>query len=194
MYRLGFTPWDQTPGPQILDRVLGDDSEGGGRRALDVGCGNGRDAIYLAKKGWDLTALDLQERAIGSARERAAAEGVDVRWMVGDATDLELLASPPGYSLVYDLGCLHGLSDEAAKVVADGISSLADEDATLLVVAAARGRRMIGPRGMDREHVEVLFTPAWRLVGSHDMLGLATGKVPSPVRRSRPMAYHLVRV
>jgi SAM-dependent methyltransferase len=193
LYRLGFTPWDQTPGPEILDRVLGGDLAGRGRRALDVGCGNGRDAIYLAKKGWEVTAVDLEERAISKARERAVKERADVYWIVGDIARLGTLAAPPGYSLIYDLGCIHGLPDEAATLAAEGITSLAAEDATLLVVAAVRGRRMIGPRGMDREHVEALFTPAWRLVGSHDMLALATHKVPPPVRKARPTAYQLVR-
>ena len=88
LYRLGFTPWDQTPGPAILDRVLGGDSAGRGRRALDVGCGNGRDAIYLAKKGWEVTAVDLEERAIRKARERAVKERADVHWIVGDIARL----------------------------------------------------------------------------------------------------------
>jgi SAM-dependent methyltransferase len=193
LYRLGFTPWDQTPGPQILDRVLDADSAGKGRRALDVGCGNGRDAIHLAKKGWKVTAVDLQERAIGKARGRAGEEGADVHWIVGDVTELGRLAAPPGYSLIFDMGCIHGLPDEAATLAAQGITSLAAEDATLLVVAAIRGRRLIGPRGMDRDHVEALFAPAWRLVESHDMLPLAAGRVPPPVRKSRPTAYHLVR-
>ena len=64
LYRLGIAPWDNTLGPQVLDRVLADDSAGVGRRALDVGCGRGRDAIHLAKKGWEVTAVDLEERAL----------------------------------------------------------------------------------------------------------------------------------
>jgi SAM-dependent methyltransferase len=132
LYRLGFTPWDNAPGPRVLDRVLAGDSAGAGRRALDVGCGKGRDAIHLAKKGWEVTAVDLEERAIGKARERAAEAGADVHWVVGDVTQIGTLAAPPGYSLIYDLGCIHGLPDEAAALAAEGITSLAAADATLL--------------------------------------------------------------
>ncbi len=112
---------------------------------------------------------------------------------MGDATKLGTLATPPGYSLIYDLGCIHGLPDEAAALAAGGITSLAAEDATLLLVAFARGRRMILPRGMDRDHVEALFGPAWRLVGTHDVLQLSDHKVPPPIRKARPTAYHLVK-
>jgi hypothetical protein len=40
----------------------------------------------------------------------------------------------------------------------------------LLFLAFARGRRMILPRGMDREHVGALFSSGWRLTDTHDML------------------------
>jgi hypothetical protein len=63
----------------------------------------------------------------------------------------------------------------------------------LLFLAFARGRRLILPRGMDRDHVEGLFGPAWRLVGTHDVLQLSTHKVPPPIRKARPTAYHLVK-
>lgn len=193
LYRVGFTPWDDAPGPKLLDRVLDSESAGAGRRALDVGCGKGRDAIHLAKKGWEVTAVDLEERAIAKARERAAEAGAHVHWIVGDVTKLGTLATPPGYSLIYDLGCIHGLPDEAAALAAGGITSLATEDAMLLLVAFARGRRMILPRGMDRDHVEALFGPAWRLVGTHDVLQLSDHRVPPPIRKGRPTAYQLVK-
>lgn len=194
LYRLGIVPWDNTPGPQVLDRVLADDSRGSGRRALDLGCGTGRDSVYLAKKGWEVTAIDLQERALHKARERAGKEGAEVLWVLGDVSALETLAIQPGFSLIYDVGCIQGLPDEAAARAAEGLTSLAAKDATLLFLAFARERRVVLPRGMDREHVEALFAPAWRVVETHDMLSIsANKKVPSPIRKAKPMAYHLVR-
>jgi len=193
LYRLGFTPWDNAPGPQLLDRVLAGDSAGAGRRALDVGGGKGRDAIHLAKKGWEVTAVDLEERAIAKARERAAEADVHVHWFVGDVTNLGTLATPAGYSLIYDLGCIQGLPDKAAALAAAGITSLAAEDATLLLVAFARGRRMILPRGMNRDHIEALFGPGWRLIDTHDVLQLSDHKVPPPIRNASPRAYQLVK-
>jgi SAM-dependent methyltransferase len=192
LYRLAFTPWDNAPGPQLLDLVLGDKA-GAGRRALDVGCGKGRDAIHLARKGWSVTGVDLEERAIKEARQRAVDAGVDVRWIVGDVTRLGTLAAPPGYALIYDLGCIQGLAAGAAALAAEGITSLAAENATLVFLAFARGRRMLLPHGMDPDEVKALFRPAWHLVRSHDMNALFNQKVPPPVRRARPTAYQLVK-
>lgn len=49
--------------------------------ALDVGCGEGADAVWLAARGWRVTAIDVSEVALGRARVAAAAAGVDVDWV-----------------------------------------------------------------------------------------------------------------
>jgi SAM-dependent methyltransferase len=53
-------------------------------RALDVGCGEGADAIWLAQAGWEVTGLDVSSVAIERAAAAATAAGVDVRWVVAD--------------------------------------------------------------------------------------------------------------
>lgn len=76
-------------------------------RALDLGCGAGRNAIWLARQGFDVDAVDLSPAAVAWATERAHEAGVDVRFHCGDVFSLTL---PPGrFDLVYDSGCLHHL-------------------------------------------------------------------------------------
>lgn len=75
-------------------------------RALDLGCGPGRNALYLASQGFQVDAIDLSPEAIGWAEERARAAGADVRFHCGDAFTAEL-AGP--YELIYDSGCFHHL-------------------------------------------------------------------------------------
>ena len=53
-------------------------------RALDAGCGEGAEAIWLADRGWAVTGADLSARALGEARARAAEAGVDVDWVEAD--------------------------------------------------------------------------------------------------------------
>jgi SAM-dependent methyltransferase len=52
-------------------------------RALDVGCGEGADAVWLAEHGWDVTALDVSQVALERAASHADDAGVQVRWMLG---------------------------------------------------------------------------------------------------------------
>ena len=53
--------------------------------ALDVGCGEGADAIWLAQQGWTVTAIDVSEVAVRRGREAAERLGVTVDWIAGDA-------------------------------------------------------------------------------------------------------------
>jgi ubiquinone/menaquinone biosynthesis C-methylase UbiE len=60
-----------------------------GDRVLDVGCGPGRHALALARRGIDVVGVDLSEDFVGLARESAAAEGLGARFVVGDVRDLD---------------------------------------------------------------------------------------------------------
>lgn len=55
--------------------------------ALDVACGEGRNAIWLARQGWDVTAFDFS--AVGIDKAATLAGDADVKWIVADATEFE---------------------------------------------------------------------------------------------------------
>jgi SAM-dependent methyltransferase len=67
-------------------------------RVLDVGCGEGADAIWLAKNGWDVTALDVSGVALERAAEHAREADVDVRWIHAGLVEAEL--PPASFDLV----------------------------------------------------------------------------------------------
>src|SRR5437016_12854634 len=54
------------------------------RRILDLPCGQGRHAIELARRGYEVTGVDLSPYMLAVAKERAEANGVGVRWLAGD--------------------------------------------------------------------------------------------------------------
>jgi len=76
-------------------------------RALELGCGPGRNAIYLASRGFEVDAVDLSPSALAWAEERAREAGAQVRFHRADIFSAALPAGP--YGLVYDTGCLHHL-------------------------------------------------------------------------------------
>ncbi|MGW6389628.1 class I SAM-dependent methyltransferase [Streptomyces sp. NPDC055103] len=80
-----------------------------GGRALDLGCGPGRNSLYLASLGYEVDAVDLSATAIAWAEERAHKAGAtgSVRFVCGDAFSSPALDGP--YDLVYDSGCFHHL-------------------------------------------------------------------------------------
>ena len=63
-------------------------------RALDMGCGTGGNAVWLAKQGWQVTAVDYSQVAIDMGRRLAAEQGVSVEFVVADASTYEPLGHP----------------------------------------------------------------------------------------------------
>ncbi|MFE6743403.1 class I SAM-dependent methyltransferase [Streptomyces tubercidicus] len=74
--------WSGRPNSALV-REAGDLTPG---RALDLGCGEGADAIWLAERGWEVTAVDISRVALGRAAEHAAAAAVAdrVNWQQHD--------------------------------------------------------------------------------------------------------------
>lgn len=75
--------WSAGPNTFVVERVAPFPSG----RALDVACGEGRNALWLAEQGWDVVGIDFSEVGIAKARRIADHRGVDVDWRVGDVTD-----------------------------------------------------------------------------------------------------------
>lgn len=160
MYRLGSTPWDSgVPPPELVEVI-----EGARRlpvgRALDLGCGPGTTSVYMASKGWQVTAVDFVPRAIHTARARAAAAGVSVAFLVGDVTRLHGLPIEPGFVLLFDQGCFHSLPETAQPAYAREITRMARSGATYLLYAFGRqpeARRRFFPKGITPDEVRARF-------------------------------------
>ncbi|MEU6381370.1 class I SAM-dependent methyltransferase [Streptomyces sp. NPDC046909] len=87
----------------------------GGGRALDLGCGPGRNSLYLASRGFEVDGVDLSPKAVAWAEERARevgvgeGEGEGPRFHCGDAFALAGTVLTGPYDLIYDSGCFHHL-------------------------------------------------------------------------------------
>ncbi|CAA0080854.1 Ubiquinone biosynthesis O-methyltransferase [Mycolicibacterium vanbaalenii] len=79
----------------VLMAVAGELAPG---RALEIGCGVGADAVWLAGQGWEVTALDVSRVALERARSRGRQAGVHVQWVCARLEDAEL--SGAGFDLV----------------------------------------------------------------------------------------------
>jgi SAM-dependent methyltransferase len=76
-------------------------------RALELGCGPGRNATYLAGRGYRVDAVDISAKAIAWARQRAETAGVEIGFQCCSIFDATIPAG--AYDLVYDSGCFHHL-------------------------------------------------------------------------------------
>jgi SAM-dependent methyltransferase len=187
LYRLGITPWERSSVPKPVSELAERLSTPG--KALDVGCGTGRDAVFLSGRGWAVTGVDAVAQAIEGARERASAAGVEVRWVLGDVTRLETLGLGEGYDLVLDRGCFHGLTEEERARTAAGVSALTAPGARLLLFAFQPRRLGLGPSGLTADQLEGHFA-GWSIVSSTPEV---EAKPPWWIGDVKPQWYELER-
>jgi SAM-dependent methyltransferase len=189
LYRLGITPWERAEVPTRVVEVAGERTSAG--RALDLGCGTGRDAVYLTQHGWTVTGIDGVGQAIEAAKERSQEAGVDVNWILGDVTQLETLGLEDGFDLVLDRGCFHGLSDRDRERCAAGVTALTRAGARLLLFAFQPRTLGLGPRGITAEEVQAAFGPGWDVVSVTP--DTDPGRAPFWLGNVRPTWYLLAR-
>ncbi len=62
MYRLGFAPWERRNVPELWRPLFEGPDAMEPARALDIGCGSGRDAVHLAGRGWQVSAVEFVDK------------------------------------------------------------------------------------------------------------------------------------
>ena len=117
--------------------------------ALDLGCGAGRTALWLADRGWRVTAVDFSGAALSIARQ----QGRDVDWVLADVREYE--PEPEAYDLALVL-YMHLPSDERRALLARAATSLSSRG-TLVVLG--HDVENIGTGAPGPSNPDVLYTP-----------------------------------
>ena len=168
-YRIGFHPWEDLaehpPFAGKLLELIAREEDGRGPpygHALDLGCGSAVWGVRLAQRGWQVTGVDIVEKALQRAHERIEEAAVEMRLVHGDVTALREADLDSRFRLVLDTGTFHGLADAQRQEMGRQVSAIATADATVLLDCFAPRRRGPLPRGASRADVERAF-PGWEL-------------------------------
>lgn len=89
-------------------------------RVLDIGCGEGKDAVFFAKCGYDVTAFDISEQGIEKAKKLAEHNKVDVHFF---KADLFVYRPDTEYDIIFSSGVLHFLPESERKELCDSLKS-----------------------------------------------------------------------
>jgi len=125
-------------------------------RAVVLGCGTGTNAIYLAKKGFEVTGIDIAPTALSRAEKKAQEAGVKVRWLLAD-----VLAPPElePFELIFDRGCYHGVRRQNAAGYVSALGRLSQSGTRLLILAGnANEARQYGPPRVKEEEIRGDFS------------------------------------
>lgn len=165
MYRFGFTPWDRVLPSELAEMIAGPDALPPGR-ALDMGSGNGSKAIFMATHGWRVTGVEAVPRAIAESRRRADRAGWKIDFREGDVTRLEELGLDPGYDLIFDFGCYHGLNGDQRDAYVRGVNGVAGDGSTLLMMGFTKPLPPVRTPVTETD-LRSHFGPEWTLAWSH---------------------------
>jgi SAM-dependent methyltransferase len=158
-YRFGLGPRpSDVPDHRLVQLVEGPDKLAPGR-ALDLGSGTGRNALYLAKHGWQTTGVEMVEYAVQVARQKAVAQDVSVQFVRGDVTRLADLRLGADFTLLMDGGCYHMIPTNRRDAYAESIAAVAGPGARLILVGFSR---ILGA-GLDPDDLLTRLR-GWRLV------------------------------
>jgi SAM-dependent methyltransferase len=198
LYRLGLTVWQRPAPPADLIKLVEGASVPG--RALDLGCGTGTDTVYLARHGWEVTAIDMVPQALAAARRHATAAGapgfIAPRFIHGDVTRLDDLGVGDGYRLLVDFGCLHTLPEDRRPAYVTSVTRAAAPGAMLLLYGFRRPPKAAPMHaGLSVEEVRQRFSQAgWQLLRAEGTSAETLGmRVPRADDRFELWCYQLQR-
>jgi len=151
-------PWDTGKVASELKKVVEDGTIKPGR-AVVLGCGTGTNSIYLASKGFDVTAIDIAPTALAMAQAKSDKAKVKVRWMLADVTAVPKLKP---FDFIFDRGCYHGIRRGNARGFVKSACALSRAGTKFLILAGnANEARHYGPPRVKEKDIRSDFTPSF---------------------------------
>jgi SAM-dependent methyltransferase len=161
LYLFKKTPWDTGITPPEITTLI----EGGAIRigqALDLGCGTGANALYLARHGFTVTAIDVSRRAIGLAKRKARSAQLtkQVQFQRGNVTHMRRWVNLNSVDFACDIGCFHNLGGALRRQYSEALANVLKPGAIYMLYAF---EPWADRAGVTAPGVAALFDRAFRL-------------------------------
>ena len=154
--------WHNEECPIFLKKAA--ESLHGSGKALDIGCGTGVNSVFMARQGFQVTAIDFIPEALDFARKRTKESGVNVKFVHSDITKFE---SNEKFDLILDCGCLHSFDDKKRVKYKEKILELMSERVQYVLVHFGEKKKSdfgLGPRPKTKDEIEKFFSPDLKLI------------------------------
>jgi SAM-dependent methyltransferase len=163
-YKSGTPPWETGQPSAELARVLAEERITP-CRVIELGCGSGINAVWLAQQGFNVTGVDLTPLAIERARRRAADAGMSVRFVLGDVLNLPAEKDP--FPFFFDRGCYHAVRQIDAAAYVQSLQRVTAPGALGLILtgnAREPSPPGQGPPVVSAEELHAELEPAFQIV------------------------------
>lgn len=158
LYAAPKAPWDigrpQTAFIEAGSRIHG--------RVIDIGCGTGDLALWLAEQGCTVTGVDFLPKPLVAAKQKAADRGLPVTFLALDATAVGEL--PESFDAATDCGLFHVFDDAGRKSYVAALTKLLAPGARVFLLCfsdAEPGRH--GPRRVSEQELRSAFSSGWEI-------------------------------
>jgi ubiquinone/menaquinone biosynthesis C-methylase UbiE len=162
-------PWDVgRPQPALVELVRAEELNTGS--ALDVGCGTGENALYLAGNGFSVTGVDLTSLAIAAARAKDKERKLKVDFRIGNALSLDFKDGI--FNNVIDSGLFHTFPDNERLVYAREMARVLSPRGKyfMLCFSEKEPTNWGGPRRVTKEEIKSTFSPLFTINYIRDAL------------------------
>ena len=160
VYR-GRPPWDI--GRAQREFVSLEESGEIAGAVLDIGCGTGENALFLAGRGYEVWGVDSAPNAIERARQKARQRSNEATFLVRDALQLDGLGRT--FDTVIDSGLFHTLSDPDRPRFVQSLAAVLRPGGRYFMLAFSElepGEYSL-PRRLAREEIRATFAAGWRV-------------------------------
>lgn len=172
-------PWD-IGRPQDAFRELAGVGKLRGR-LLDAGCGTGEHSLLAAEAGADVVGIDLSDRAVTSARAKAAARGVQAHF---EATDILGFTGGP-FDTVIDSGLFHVFDDDNRSRYVAKLHELTSPDARVYLMCFSEQQEGDwGPRCVTQQELRDAFKDVWHIENIEANKFDINPGLPTPIARA----------
>ena len=142
-------PWNIETPPELLVELV-DSGKVQPCKAIDLGCGAGNSAIYLAGRGFKVTGIDFSPTAIKIAKENAKNKGAKCNFFVADITD-ELNEVNQTWDFAYDWGLLHHIFPRKRQKYVENVHRILNPKGKYLSVCFSKKDAGFGGSGKYRK-------------------------------------------
>lgn len=153
----GVAPWDiERPQPAFVELAKAGEIRGS---VLDVGCGTGENALYLAGLDHEVSGVDTAVAAIQKARSKSVQRGVRVNFRLVDALELPCLGTT--FDTVIDSGLFHVFSDEERIRFRESLAAVLVPGGTYFMLCFSERETREGPRRITQAEIRSFFQDGW---------------------------------